>query len=240
MPRVNKDRAWRETMVSARGPVVNDWCHLFRELWHEEKAHTAEATTAGSMEGRLVSSTGFFSSDLRRSVLNHIRSAEQRVWFCTAYFVPSGKLRRAMRQAAARGVDVRLLLPGPYTDHPGVRRAGQRHYARLLRSGVRIFEYQPRFLHAKTLLCDQWVSIGSSNLDRWNLRWNLEANQNILDSAFAQHVESMMQADFIQSVECTYKDWLARPWWERLSIYVYSRIGAWMISWERRGSKNKK
>lgn len=239
LPQHHKERAWRETMVSARGPIVLDWCHLFRQLWHVDNPKKLEPGIAGDMQGRLATSSGIFVNDIRRSVIKRIRSAEQRIWLCTAYFVPSRKLRRALRRAADRGVDVRLLLPGPQTDHPGVRRAGQRYYGRLLRHGARIFEYQPRVLHAKTLLCDQWVSLGSSNLDRWNMRWNLEANQNIQDSSFAHSVTEMMQADFANSVECTYEDWRNRSWWDRLSIYVYSRIGLWMSTWERRNNKKK-
>ena len=237
LPQFHKERAWRETMVMASGPIVKDWCHVFRQLWPVEVPKNIEPTASGDMQGRLSTSTSIFSNDIRRSVIKRIRTAEQRIWLCTAYFVPSRKLRRALRRAANRGVDVRLLLPGPQTDHPGVRRAGQRYYGRLLRHGVRIFEFQPRVLHAKTLLCDQWTSIGSSNLDRWNMRWNLEANQNIQDSAFAQSVVDMMQDDFANSVECTYEDWLNRSWWDRFSIYVYSRIGLWMSTWERRNHK---
>ena len=237
LPQFHKERAWRETMVMASGPIVKDWCHVFRQLWPVEVPKNIEPTASGDMQGRLSTSTSIFSNDIRRSVIKRIRTAEQRIWLCTAYFVPSRKLRRALRRAANRGVDVRLLLPGPQTDHPGVRRAGQRYYGRLLRHGVRIFEFQPRVLHAKTLLCDQWASIGSSNLDRWNMRWNLEANQNIQDSVFAQSVVDMMQADFANSVECTYEDWLNRSWWDRLSVYVYSQIGLWMSTWERRNHK---
>jgi phosphatidylserine/phosphatidylglycerophosphate/cardiolipin synthase-like enzyme len=237
LPQFHKEKAWRETMVMASGPIVKDWCHVFRQLWPVEVPKNIEPTASGDMQGRLSTSTSIFSNDIRRSVIKRIRTAEQRIWLCTAYFVPSRKLRRALRRAANRGVDVRLLLPGPQTDHPGVRRAGQRYYGRLLRHGVRIFEFQPRVLHAKTLLCDQWTSIGSSNLDRWNMRWNLEANQNIQDSAFAQSVVDMMQDDFANSVECTYEDWLNRSWWDRFSIYVYSRIGLWMSTWERRNHK---
>ncbi|MDH5633952.1 MAG: phosphatidylserine/phosphatidylglycerophosphate/cardiolipin synthase family protein [Gammaproteobacteria bacterium] len=237
LPEQGSEHAWRETMVSAHGPVVADWCHLFHQLWPTEACTQELPVAAGSMQGRVTSSFGFFASDIRRSVIGHIRSAEQRVWLCTAYFVPSRKLRRALRRAADRGVDVRLLLPGVRTDHPGVRRAGQRYYGRLLRHGVRIFEYQPRVLHAKTVVCDQWVSIGSSNLDRWNMRWNLEANQNIEDSGFAREAVAMMETDFSNSVECTWENWLGRPWRDRLSIYLWSRIGLWLTSWERRNGK---
>jgi phosphatidylserine/phosphatidylglycerophosphate/cardiolipin synthase-like enzyme len=146
------------------------------------------------------------------------------VWFSTAYFVPSRSVLRALQRAAARGVDVRLLLPGPYTDHPAVRHAGRRFYGRLLRHGVRIHEYQPRFLHAKSVLCDHWVSIGSSNLDRWNLRWNLEANQEVDDAGFAAQVQAMFERDFADSLEIRYPEWHRRGLRERLREHLWGRV----------------
>ncbi|EGH44502.1 phospholipase D/transphosphatidylase, partial [Pseudomonas syringae pv. pisi str. 1704B] len=86
------------------------------------------------------------------------------------------------------GVDVRLLLTGPRTDHPSVRYAGQRYYPRLLRAGVKVFEYQPCFLHLKMVLIDDWVSLGSCNFDHWNLRFNLEANLEALDPGLTRDV----------------------------------------------------
>jgi phosphatidylserine/phosphatidylglycerophosphate/cardiolipin synthase-like enzyme len=161
-------------------------------------------------------------------LLNHIRSAERTVWLATAYFIPAWRIRRALRNAARRGVDVRLLLPGPHTDHPAIRHAGRRFYGRLLANGVRIFEYQPRFLHSKVFLCDHWVSIGSSNLDRWNLRWNLEANQEIDDSAFAGQVRAMFEADFRESIECRYAQWRKRPWSARARERLWGRVDLWL------------
>lgn len=269
LPEKHEEKAWRETMVWVRGPVIADWGHLFCVLWRNvDDSHSKDSDgeashdignqstinrnhhhdypdhgdhivqcIAGYMDGRVASSSGLITSDIRRTVVTHIRAAEYRVWFCTAYFLPSRKLRRALRHAAGRGVDVRLLLPGPDTDHPGVRRAGQRYYGNLLRHGVRIFEYQPRMLHAKTIMCDQWVSIGSSNLDRWNLRWNLEANQNIQDSEFSHQVAAMLETDISNSIECTYEGWRNRSWPERLFVYLWGRIDLWLTSWERKNHR---
>jgi cardiolipin synthase len=94
-----------------------------------------------------------------------------------------------------------LLVPGPKTDHPWVRYAARRFYGKLLRSGVRIFEYQPRVLHGKMTLCDDWLSVGSSNLDRWSFRWNLEANQEIQSAALAGQAAAVFAADCADSLE---------------------------------------
>lgn len=223
-------RSWRENAVRVVGPVVQDWQQLFLRVWTQNAALPAggspvpEAGAGEGMLGRVVSNRRLGQQEIRRSFLNRVQGAASRAWFSTAYFVPSRNVLRALQRAAARGVDVRLLLPGPYTDHPAVRHAGRRFYSRLLRHGVRIYEYQPRFLHAKSVLCDSWTSIGSSNLDRWNLRWNLEANQEVDDAAFAVEVQVMFERDFADSLEIRYPEWRRRGLRERLREHLWGRV----------------
>ncbi|PKM34566.1 MAG: cardiolipin synthase B [Gammaproteobacteria bacterium HGW-Gammaproteobacteria-12] len=157
-------------------------------------------------------------------LLRALRGAKQRVWLATPYFLPTWKIRRALRRAAARGVEVRLLLAGRNTDHPPVRFAGQRYYPKLLRAGVRIFEYQPRFLHLKMVLVDDWVSVGSCNFDHWNLRFNLDANVEALDPDFTRAVAASFIEDFGASREITFDDWHQRPWWRR----AQQRLWGWL------------
>jgi phosphatidylserine/phosphatidylglycerophosphate/cardiolipin synthase-like enzyme len=220
---------WRETMVAVEGPVVRDWQALFAETWArmtgQDLAVEPNPTPLDlGVRGRIAAT----NTDIKRSVIARARRARTRVWIATAYFVPSWKLLRALRRAAVHGADVRLLLPGPLTDHPAVRHAGRRFYARLLRNGVRIFEYQPGVMHAKTALCDHWVSIGSSNLDGWNLRWNLEANQEVEDPAFAAQVREMFEGDFRESTEWHYATWARRPWHVRAREYVWGIVARWL------------
>jgi phosphatidylserine/phosphatidylglycerophosphate/cardiolipin synthase-like enzyme len=228
------ERRWRETMVAAEGPVVVDWQSLFCDTWrHAAGIHLTFPTSvkpemAGTQRGRVNYSRGILYPEITRTVINRTRGARNRIWLAMAYFVPSVKLRRSLRQAARRGVDVRLLLPGNHTDHPAVRHAGRRFYSRLLRHGVRIFEYQPRFSHSKVVACDEWVSIGSSNIDRWTLHWNLEANQEIDDTSFAEQVCLMLEQDFRNSRECLFTEWRNRPWYRRLRESFWGRIDIWI------------
>lgn len=223
---------WRETMIAIRGPVLADWHALFSEVWRRAGGTLAPAATPaplpGGMRGRVEVTNAPRRHDITRALLKYVAAARERVWIATAYFIPPWRLRRALRAAARRGVDVRLLLPGPHTDHPGVRHAGRRFYGRLLINGVRIFEYQPRFLHSKAALCDQWVSIGSSNFDRWNGRWNLEANQAIDDAGFAAAARAMFERDFAAATEWHYAQWRARPWAMRLREYGWGRLDYWL------------
>lgn len=97
-----------------------------------------------------------------------------------------------------------------------------------MRHGVCIFEYQPRLLHAKTLLCDDWVSIGSSNFDRWNLRWNREANQEVDDTRFAVAVLGMLENDLANSIEIDKERWRRRRWITRLREGLWGRVDSWL------------
>jgi cardiolipin synthase len=227
-------RAWHEVMMRISGPNVLDWCDVFKHTWDQWAPQPLtfpdqiEFPQGGSQAGHVAVSGRFGSPEIQRSFVKRIHTAERRVWMATAYFVPSWKLRRALRFAARHEVDVRLLLPGEHTDHPGVRHAGRRFYGRLLRAGVRIFEYQPRFLHAKVLLCDNWVSIGSSNVDRWNLRWNLEGNQEVQDTDFAEEVQSLLQDDFMESEEFVLEQWQKRSWVSRLQEWFWGNIDMWL------------
>ncbi|MGP0171708.1 phospholipase D-like domain-containing protein [Pseudomonas sp. NCHU5208] len=226
--------AWHEAMVEIEGPLVEDWQQLFEHQWRTrfswrpnhtpEPLRLPERPAAGLGLGRVAYADAAQHRDILLSLLRALRGAKQRVWLATPYFLPTWKVRRALRRAAARGVEVRLLLAGRHTDHPPVRFAGQRYYPRLLKAGVRIFEYQPRFLHLKMVLVDDWVSVGSCNFDHWNLRFNLDANVEALDPAFTQAVASSFIADFTASREITLDDWRQRPWWRR----VQQRLWGWL------------
>jgi len=231
-------KAWRDTAIVLRGSCVADWEAVFTRTW--DKWATSPLQTGdkprvvahvGHGVGRLTCTWGRGFQEIKRSLMKRIRNAERVAWVATAYFVPSRKIRRALKRAARRGVDVRLLLPGGHTDHPAIRHAGRRFYFSLLLSGVRIFEYQPRFSHTKLLLCDGWVSIGSSNLDRWNLRWNLEANQEIEDYKLVENVTRMFEQDFSKSHEWLLSDWQQRSWSQRIQEWFWGKVDVWLDRW---------
>ena len=229
-PPGHPEMQWRETMVRIQGPVVADWQQLFTASWNKStpQALSLPAVTpvklADAQRGRITVNDIEPYSEVLLSLTRQISHARQRVWFATAYFVPGWRIRRKLKRAAKSGVDVRLLLPGPITDHPGVRYISHRLYGRLMKNGVRIFEYQPRFFHAKSVLCDDWVTIGSSNFDRWNLRWNLEANQEMKDETLAGQVKEMFEQDFSNSVEYTYEQWYQTSLYKRLLQWFWKKV----------------
>jgi phosphatidylserine/phosphatidylglycerophosphate/cardiolipin synthase-like enzyme len=228
---------WHEVMVEIRGPLVMDWQALFDRQFHANPRRTAwrpaqnfglprlpRAPVVGEGLGRVAYADARQHRDILQSLVRALNSGKKRIWLATPYFLPTWKVRRALRRAASRGIDVRLLLTGPRTDHPSVRYAGHRYYPRLLRAGVQIFEYQPCFLHLKMVLIDDWVSIGSCNFDHWNLRFNLEANLEALDPALTLAVATSFEKDFAVSTEVSLEDWKARPIWRR----VQQRVWGWL------------
>lgn len=228
---------WHEVMVQIQGPLVQDWQMLFERQWranisrkawkpatHFGLARLPKAPEQREGMGRVAYADAHQHRDILQSLVRAINSAKHSIWLATPYFLPTWSVRRSLRRAANRGVDVRLLLTGPRTDHPSVRYAGHRYYPRLLKSGVQIFEYQPRFLHLKMVLIDDWVSIGSCNFDHWNLRFNLEANLEALDPTLTAAVAASFRADFAQSLPITLQAWRSRPLWGR----VKQRIWGWV------------
>ena len=224
--------AWFDVMVEMRGPVARDWQAQFVHVWQhwdgELKLPEMLVKPAGIQRGRLAVSLRGLRKFIRQSLLQHIGHASEKVWLGTAYWIPSRKMLWALRAASRRGADVRLLLPGPINDHAAVYHAGHRYYHYLLRHGVRIFEYQPAFMHAKFYLCDTWSSIGSCNMDRWGLRWNLEANLESGDTGLSAEVEACFSAAFAQSHEITLHDWLQRPRKDRIREWLLNYVDLMM------------
>jgi len=189
------EAGWRDTHVAVRGPVVDQFQKLFDETWSSQRctnqADTREATPsaakrAGHMAMRLVAADPANErSELYLALLSAINNAHRRVWLTYGYFVPDDRLMEVLREAAQRGVDVRLVLPG-FSDSWPPFHAGRSRYGDLLNAGVRIFERRDALLHAKTAVIDGiWSSIGSTNLDWRSFVHNYEADLVVLDNRFA-------------------------------------------------------
>lgn len=242
-------RAWRECMVEIQGELVHDWQMLFERSWqHYDDVHKSEIreqlravlqqeanppiANRNAPQGRVIASRGIGNKPIMGSLLSEINKSNSKAWLSTAYFYPSRKLIRSLNKAAQRGVDVRLLLPGNYTDHPGVRYAGRSFYKKLLETGVRIFEYQPRFIHMKVAVVDDWVTLGSCNFDRWNLRWNLEANLEAIDPQLQTKVVNMLHVDLLNSKEIQLDIWQRRSYMERLKERFWKWVGVFLAQFE--------
>jgi cardiolipin synthase len=161
------------------------------------------------------------------ALLSALDQAERRAWLTYGYFVPDPATVDALKRAAARGVDVRLVLPG-FSDFWAPLYAGRSHYDELLGAKVRIFERHDALLHAKTAVIDGvWSSVGSTNLDWRSFVHNYEADVIVLGDAFARSLERLFDLDVQASHEITPEAWArrgvvdrAREWFARRWEYL--------------------
>ncbi|HEX7731374.1 MAG TPA: phospholipase D-like domain-containing protein, partial [Rhodanobacter sp.] len=149
-----------------------------------------------------------------------INAARRRIWLTTPYFVPDSAVRAALRLAVLRGVDVRVLIPAR-PDHRTVFLASTLHAHHALRAGVRLFRYQPGFMHQKVVLVDDdCAAVGSINLDSRSFRLNFEVGALVLDRDFAAQVEGMLLADFARSREVDAREYLDASYLRRVAMHV--------------------
>jgi cardiolipin synthase len=148
-------------------------------------------------------------------------SAQKRIWITNPYCTPSDDQVELLVKAVARGVDVRLILPGPHNDQPLTQSAGRSAYGRMLEGGVKIFEYQPTMIHAKTMVADGLFSmVGSSNLDARSSEINEELDLVIYDPGFGRQMEEVFERDLAQSREYTLEEFNQRSLWERVTEFL--------------------
>ena len=162
-------------------------------------------------------------SEIIGAMQSAIRLARRRVWITQAYFAPPDELIEALCARATAGVDVRLLLPYRSDFYP-VQFAARAHYGRLLRAGVRVFEYQPAVLHAKTIVVDGlWASVGSCNLDWRSLYYNDELNAVLLGRAVGAEFERVFERDLGHAEEIGLHAWSRRS--------LHRRAAEWLARW---------
>ncbi|MEO6967983.1 MAG: phospholipase D-like domain-containing protein [Rhodanobacteraceae bacterium] len=199
---------WRDTGVALQGPAVAEVEHAFAETWNVSgdplppdtltAADTIE--TAGEITLRVIathpSSTGVYRLDQMIAAL-----ARERLWLTDAYFVGVAPYVRALLNAAADGVDVRLLVPGS-SDIPAVAAMSRSGYRPLLSAGIRVFEWNGSMLHAKTAVADtRWGRVGSTNLNLASWMGNCEIDVAVEDAGFAQRLADQYERDLGNATE---------------------------------------
>lgn len=165
---------------------------------------SAGAAAASVVAGLFHSTPDAGSTTAERLLALTIAAAERTLYVANAYFVPDDDFRRLLIDAAGRGVDVRILAPDEGTDVPVVRYAARAHYAELLEGGVRVYEYQPTMMHAKTFVVDGvWSSIGSMNFDNRSLAVNEETTLLVLDADLGARMDRLFLDDLRSARELT-------------------------------------
>jgi cardiolipin synthase len=196
---------WRDTHVRVHGPAVRHLQGAFAENWLEATGDALvgdgylpalEPITDGGPMQVVRSRAGVGDSNVEALYFLAIESAQRSLDLTAAYFAPRPAFVEALCDAARRGVQVRVLVPGPHIDKEFVRVAGRGAYEALLECGVEIFEYQPTMLHAKTLCVDgAWASVGSVNFDNRSFQLHDEATLCVQSERFAAQLTEQFEAD---------------------------------------------
>jgi cardiolipin synthase A/B len=217
---VRNPHEWRDSMCQVTGPMVAGIQSAFATNWvyctGEVIAGPRFFPTLERGPGPCGLSVASSPSDALQAIrllfwLSYI-NANKRLWICNSYFIPDSRLRDALIARAKNGVDARILVPGNQTDAIPVQWAGRSFYQELLEGGVRIFEYEPAMMHAKTTVVDSvWTIVGSANMDERSMELNEENVLGVSDRGFAQAVEEGNIADFARSREIKLEEWRRRP-----------------------------
>ena len=215
---------WRDTHVAIRGPAVEGFQRLFVGLWNSLDVKPIVARdlpgppeNEGDALVRVLSAVGGNDSmsAIRVAYAAAIGAAVATIDITQSYFAPDEAFVRALQEAAARGVGVRILVAG-ISDSKLLLNASRAHYADLLDAGVRVYESQEAILHAKTAVIDGvWSTVGSSNLDSLSFIHNHEVNAAIVDLEFGAQMEDLFELDLAHSREIEREAWARRSMWQR-------------------------
>jgi cardiolipin synthase A/B len=221
---VRNNHEWRDSMLRITGPLVGgiqsafteNWVYCTGEVLAGERFFPPMDDGDGPCSISVVSSPSDALQPIRLLYWLSMANARRRLWITNSYFIPDPRLRKAVVDRARQGVDVRILVPGNHTDAVPVQLAGRSYYEELLEAGVRVFEFQPAMMHAKTLVADDtWSIIGSANMDERSMELNEENIVGVADEALAQAMADGMEADFARSREVSLDQWRRRPPWQR-------------------------
>lgn len=219
---------WRDTHARLEGPIVSELQAAFQAHWVKTYGEVLTGAgqfpalaPAGNLKAQVVESRSFSSAPVPMVQAVSFAAAEKRIWLTNPYCTPTDDQVSLLTDAVRRGVDVRLLLPGPHNDQPLTQSAGRTAYGRMLEGGVKIFEYQPTMIHAKTMVIDGLFSMfGSSNLDPRSSEINEELDVVVYDAGFARAMEESFEKDQAQSREYTLDEFKQRSLWERITEWL--------------------
>ncbi|HSF42008.1 MAG TPA: phospholipase D-like domain-containing protein [Thermoanaerobaculia bacterium] len=216
---------WRDTGVRLEGPIVNSVQAVFAENWVEQTAEVLVGQkyfpalpAAGNVRAHMTASSPQGGvSQLEMLYKLAIATSQKELIIQNPYFIPDGELVGLLERAVKRGVDVRIMVPGPVTDSSVVRHAGHRHYQELLDKGIRICEYQPTLSHQKIMIVDRvWSHVGSTNFDDRSLDINDEASVGLIDEGVAGELRDAFENDLKVCKGLDAESWQQRSLWHKL------------------------
>lgn len=251
------EKAWRDTAVRLEGDGIPTLARAFEHTWRHSVPFIGQKTFNRRKEIKRLrplrsplvrlNNTWPRRHRIYKDLIGRIQGAQKRIWVTNPYFLPPNGIIEVLCEAAGRGVDVRLLLPRQ-SDVFFMHWVSSEFYERLLRGGVRIFEYLPRVLHAKTLIIDNWVSTGSSNMNHRSLLHDLEVDVVLTHRKSRLSIEEQFTDDIQHSQEITLDllqgqslmdlvgmdhstlpEFIMRqPWFEKLAGSMLFNLRYWM------------
>jgi cardiolipin synthase len=226
---------WRDSHFRVEGPVVAQMQSVFTDNWTKASgevlhgsAYFPQLARAGEQRAHMFSSSPSGGAEsMQLMYLMAITAADHSIDLSSAYFVPNELTRAAMVRALRRGVKIRVIVPGPFTDADTVSNASKADWGELLDAGAKIYEYQPTMYHCKVMILDgRMTSVGSTNFDQRSFSLNDEANLNIYEEDFARDQTRIFEQDLAKSREFTAAQWHSRPAWDRLKERAASLLSS--------------
>lgn len=219
---------WRDTGVELREIDTSEINQAFDKLWYRWRKLPRKSRIPAGSPFRLNHTRGLRKRN-RATLLSRLDEAKHRIWITNAYFVPDSQLIKKLIYASQRNVEVRLLVPY-HSDVTFIPWITRHFYRQLLESGIRIFEYQPGMLHSKTLIVDDWATIGSSNFNRRSLFHDLEVDYVLQREESLKELEQAFIEDLKVSSEQILESSLRRhPLWQRIvGSLLLVLLGYWI------------
>lgn len=226
---------WRDTHIQIEGPAVAALQLVFLENWAgrtdaglADSDFFPQLKEAGDKLVRVLASAPGGDHEIYKAYILAIQEAKETVHITSAYFVPDAQILQALSDAARRGVEVKIILPG-VTDSGLVLHAAQSFYTEMLAAGIKIYQLQVAVLHAKTAVIDKvWATVGSTNIDTRSFLHNDEINVVVLSGEFGNAMENAFVEDLRHSVEITAENWEKRPAGDRLKEWAARRLEYWL------------
>ncbi len=227
---------WRDTDIQIEGPAVAELQKLFLDTWAKQKGpklpernYFPVIKERGNALMRIVGSTPGESNRIPFIVyVSAITFAEHSIHMTNSYFIPDDQIINALTDAAMRGVDVKIILPG-LSDSKLALNTQRYYYEKLLKSGVKIYEHGTSLLHAKTAVIDSvWSTVGSTNMDFLSLLHNDEVNAVVLNHDFAVEMENMFVSDLADSRQIHWSEWEKRPLLPRVMEWFGNVFNRWL------------
>ena len=225
---------WRDTHLKIEGPAVAVLQSLFLETWASQQGPALKGnffpplSALGNKQVSVIASQPDGPPIIHQAYLKAIAEAKRSVHITCAYFVPDTQILEALYAAAARGVKVKLILPG-VSDSAVMLHAAQSFYTDMLAHGIKIYQLQIAVLHAKTAVIDgTWSTVGSTNLDTRSFLHNSEVNLVILGNEFGSAMEKAFTEDLLHSIEIKAETWAKRSLRERTQEWMVRHFAYWL------------